>query len=374
MTFPDARTAVAALAANSATLEDLREIVTSFPALRPVVAAYPGTDESLLEWLRALGDPVVDAQLARRGSGDPSSQAPVARDSPVAQPELAPRVMAPVYTPVSRPRRGIWPVLVAVLGALVLVGGGLGAAIATGLIGGENRSPHASTIPVSTPASPAGSTTGSPPSPSEAPSPSTSPTVQQPSTAPATPSVAGGFSCWDGTSVATLSDCRAPSGKKADWEYLKYAYPSIVTPPDCEKADSTGKSGYSGITLMWECELGKAMIRYRYWEDRGDAARHYEKKFTSETTLASYDVLIGGTKATGWAKTSKETVTGPGGIKRVVVTMWLPDERLSLSVEADTTKALWDAFDVVRIRPIEQSLGHSSAEGPAEAPITVKLH
>ncbi|MCL1838561.1 MAG: hypothetical protein FWG47_04505, partial [Propionibacteriaceae bacterium] len=66
MTFPDPSAAIAALGNRTATLADLREIVTNFPQLRPMVAEYPDTDEDLLSWLRDLHDPLVDAHLAQR--------------------------------------------------------------------------------------------------------------------------------------------------------------------------------------------------------------------------------------------------------------------------------------------------------------------
>lgn len=46
----------------------LYELVRARPDLRPVVAENPNTYPALLEWLGGLGDPQVDAALARRGS------------------------------------------------------------------------------------------------------------------------------------------------------------------------------------------------------------------------------------------------------------------------------------------------------------------
>ena len=54
-------------AANPATpLPDLMSIAASRPDLRPLVAANPSTYPDLLQWLGHLGDPAIDAALARR--------------------------------------------------------------------------------------------------------------------------------------------------------------------------------------------------------------------------------------------------------------------------------------------------------------------
>ena len=44
MTYADESAARAALADGTAIPADLRQIVVSYPELRPAVAAYPGTD------------------------------------------------------------------------------------------------------------------------------------------------------------------------------------------------------------------------------------------------------------------------------------------------------------------------------------------
>jgi hypothetical protein len=41
-------------------------IAASRPDLRPLVAANPSTYPDLLQWLGHLGDPAIDAALARR--------------------------------------------------------------------------------------------------------------------------------------------------------------------------------------------------------------------------------------------------------------------------------------------------------------------
>lgn len=46
--------------------QDLMSIAAGRPDLRPAVAANPSTYPALLDWLQALGDPNVDAALARR--------------------------------------------------------------------------------------------------------------------------------------------------------------------------------------------------------------------------------------------------------------------------------------------------------------------
>lgn len=47
----------------------LYELVRSRPDLRPIIAENPSTYPELLEWLSGLGDPKIDAALARRGAG-----------------------------------------------------------------------------------------------------------------------------------------------------------------------------------------------------------------------------------------------------------------------------------------------------------------
>ena len=432
MAYPDARAAVASLAEHSATLADLREIVTRFPELRAVVAAYPSTDAAMLAWLRDLHDPAVDAQLAKRASAGP---APVAAEVP-AMPEPTPpepmpseptppaavpplsyppadyeglyRPAAPepvsyppiTYGPATSPsvplapewvpapaqgpaqasaagpaypavpgptppreseaprRRSALPLVLAIVAALVLVGG-VGAAFAFGLFGGKASAPAAATQPRET-AKPSPPVSGSPSAATSA-SPSGS----------ATPAVTG-VTCWDGTEAVAVSGCEPPSGKNASWQYLEYVYPSIAGHSECVKADSTGKSTYTGITLMWECELGDALVRYRYWENAQDARTHYAKKFNAKTVQKTYDLLVGGEAVHGWAKTDKDTVAGPGGIKRVLVTVFLPDQNLSFTVEGNTSKSMWAAFDQVRVRPLEQSLGSPAGSPIEEAPLTAK--
>lgn len=446
MSFANAQAAVAALAGRTASLADLREIVTRFPELRPVVAAYPLTDQPLLDWLGTLGEPLVDAQLGKRGvaasipavatpadrpeAGDGVAESPTtvtrpepdsifrpdpnageAGPSPMEATLVQPRAQdhpdpatrpqppiqgyppafaaaqgqparpgypagygdpgaasAPAFSasaaPVPEPgRRRILPVVLIVLLALVLVGGGVGAAFATGLLGGPSgataaRTPSASApAPSSAPASASASATVAA-TPSAAPSTSATPD----------PRVA----CWDGSTVDTVGQCPTPSGKDADWAYLKYVYPSIATHSDCTQVSSTGNGSYQQITVMWECELGDALIRYRYWESTADADQHYNAKFTKKSTLASYPVLIGGTPVDGWIKTDKNTADGPGGIKRVVLTMWLPDQQLSMSVEGNTKATMWAAFDLVRIRPQAQAIGHPAGTEADEAALTAE--
>lgn len=48
-------------------LQTLADIAAQAPSLRPYVAANPSTYPELVEWLRHLGDPAVDAALRKRG-------------------------------------------------------------------------------------------------------------------------------------------------------------------------------------------------------------------------------------------------------------------------------------------------------------------
>ena len=67
----------------------LGEIATHRPDLRPAIAANPTAYPELLDWLRAFGDPAVDAALAARGGSAPVTQgypSPAAQDPSVTQP------------------------------------------------------------------------------------------------------------------------------------------------------------------------------------------------------------------------------------------------------------------------------------------------
>ncbi|CEA09651.1 hypothetical protein BN1051_03023 [Arthrobacter saudimassiliensis] len=46
----------------------LRELAMEHPHARPAIAANPAASADLLTWLRGLGDPAVDAALARRST------------------------------------------------------------------------------------------------------------------------------------------------------------------------------------------------------------------------------------------------------------------------------------------------------------------
>lgn len=64
----------------------LFELATNSPELRPAIAANPSTYDDLLTWLGKLGDPEVDAALARRTNGDPGSTTQSPRERAAADP------------------------------------------------------------------------------------------------------------------------------------------------------------------------------------------------------------------------------------------------------------------------------------------------
>lgn len=143
MGFADERAAVAALAAGTATLPDLREIVTAFPALRPVVAAYPAADGPLLQWLAALHDPVVDEQLARRAAAAAPmvNLAKVAPSAPT-QVALSASGVSASGLPAGAPRRrSRAPLVIAIAVVTVLA---LGAAALALTVGSPSRDAAAS--------------------------------------------------------------------------------------------------------------------------------------------------------------------------------------------------------------------------------------
>lgn len=466
MTFADERAALAALTSGQATPVDLREIVVTYPQLWPAVAAYPGTDDPMLGWLRDRHDPQVDAALAKRAAGasEPAPAAPSApaqppvrpaapaagpRPAPASQPEAAvvqpvdpatePTVVQPVAAAVqppagARPAAGpvqppvgpapgaqpparpgpppqgpgqpphgpiqpgpadtvVYPIApsgqpgaplppatpfpaapggvppqrgpglkiaIIAVALIVLLGGGVWVLLASGLIPGLSGAlpgpPQTSVEPTSQ-----GPTPIEPPSsePSE-PQGSETPVVFPTTEAPESPGVV----CWNQEQVDQLSDCPVPQDKDQAWEYLRYAFPSSNNHGTCEKSDSTGKSDYQGVTVMWNCELGNALLRYRFWDDPSDAERHYGRKF--KTGTKSYELLVDGQPATGWVKvlTKRDKAT-----KRYVLTMWLPEQRLSLSAEGDTTDDMWQAFGLVRLNP---ESGYPAGSVPSGLPVTVR--
>ncbi|MBE6482297.1 MAG: hypothetical protein E7Z94_08010 [Actinomyces ruminicola] len=52
----------------NAELKTLHELANNYPGLRPYIAENPRTYPALLDWLATLGDPAVDAALARRNA------------------------------------------------------------------------------------------------------------------------------------------------------------------------------------------------------------------------------------------------------------------------------------------------------------------
>ncbi|MCZ0859078.1 hypothetical protein OHJ16_13620 [Actinomyces israelii] len=68
---------VAAASNPNTDLTKLHELANNYPGLRPYIATNPRTYPALLEWLGTLGDPAVDAALARRyGPAQPLTTAP----------------------------------------------------------------------------------------------------------------------------------------------------------------------------------------------------------------------------------------------------------------------------------------------------------
>lgn len=61
----------------------LQALAASHPHLRPVIARNPQAYDALLQWLGSLGDPEIDAALARRASEGPDFAPPVHPAAPV---------------------------------------------------------------------------------------------------------------------------------------------------------------------------------------------------------------------------------------------------------------------------------------------------
>ncbi|PZU29686.1 MAG: hypothetical protein DI576_14045, partial [Actinomyces sp.] len=92
---------VAAASNPNTDLTKLHELANNYPGLRPYIATNPRTYPALLEWLGTLGDPAVDAALARRyGPAQPLTTAPADGSTQI----LAPGQIG-AHSPQSSPQR-----------------------------------------------------------------------------------------------------------------------------------------------------------------------------------------------------------------------------------------------------------------------------
>ena len=92
---------VAAASDPNTDLTKLHELANNYPGLRPYIATNPRTYPALLEWLGTLGDPAVDAALARRyGPAQPLTTAPADGSTQI----LAPGQIG-AHSPQSSPQR-----------------------------------------------------------------------------------------------------------------------------------------------------------------------------------------------------------------------------------------------------------------------------
>ena len=122
---------LAALSPSTPPLEQQR-IAAERPDLHAVLAANPDAYPELLEWLRTLEDPAVQAALANRAPAQPAA-APVAG----ARPGPAPAAGAPL-TPAPPRRRAPMLIGAAVVVVLVLAGAGWGVWTLLGRGGGSS--------------------------------------------------------------------------------------------------------------------------------------------------------------------------------------------------------------------------------------------
>ena len=92
---------VAAASDPNTDLTKLHELANNYPGLRPYIATNPRTYPALLEWLGTLGDPAVDAALARRyGPAQPLTTASADGSTQI----LAPGQIG-AHSPQSAPQR-----------------------------------------------------------------------------------------------------------------------------------------------------------------------------------------------------------------------------------------------------------------------------
>lgn len=102
MTTPDQYTA--AMAADPSTApQTLADIAAQRPDLRAAVASNPATYEGLLDWLKGLGDPAVDAAIAARAAAPAVPVAPAAPQAPSHPTATYPAPGAPAAAPGQAP-------------------------------------------------------------------------------------------------------------------------------------------------------------------------------------------------------------------------------------------------------------------------------
>lgn len=168
--------------------------------------------------------------------------------------------------------------------------------------------------------------------------------------------------CWTGELAIDLDACARPSTDAEAFEYLEYVYPAVAELIDsCELTPTPEK--YSDVAASMNCPVdGVSNVRFRYWRDLDDAIGHYSEDETKYDADHAYDVYIGDQLVYGWVRTYSVPNDG-----LLTLTMFLPDHHLSLSIEGKSTKVLWAEFERTRIRPVEEMLGYTSADGPSVA-------
>lgn len=176
---------------------------------------------------------------------------------------------------------------------------------------------------------------------------------------PAGPTAVG-FTCWNGDAVLDLTKCARPRTDAQAFKYLEYVYPGLADVVGrCERRPTPKK--YSDVAAFLNCPVaGVSNVRYRYWRDRDDANGHYaedDKKFDG---ASPYAVYIGDQRVGGWVRAYNKSDDG-----LLTVTMFLPEQHLSLSIEGKSMKGLWAEFERTMIRPVGEILGYPSADGPS---------
>ena len=173
--------------------------------------------------------------------------------------------------------------------------------------------------------------------------PQTSPTAGPGTASPpatATPAKALTYQCWNNVPVTDLGQCPPPRGESG----LRWVYPSLDAVWDtCQFV------AYRATTDTYECEDDNGLIRYRYWQDAAEAARHYKKEFADGK---STKMLLDGAEVGTLYRLNKKTK----GIYKLTG-FWL-DNHFSFSLEAKTIpkrEALLEK--TLRIRAREQLAG-----------------
>ena len=181
------------------------------------------------------------------------------------------------------------------------------------------------------------------------PAAASSPTAAVTATTAPTATPTADIRCWNSAQVSDLSECTNPTGKSG----LRYLYLSLD-----QNWDSCSYKAYRPTTVTYDCVIGeRGVIRYRFWEDSDEAARHYAKRYAKAKVSTMY--LDG--EDVGFLYRLDKKVSG----RYALSGFWL-DGHASFSVESATIGGREALLPLVRIRAYDQLTGHPSGADTRE--------